>query len=224
MLSLYGLFDINTTMFTVIDYPMSYLEFIGTIFTIWCVWLTSRAKILSWPIGLIGSVFYLFLFYQIQLYSDVFEQVYFIITGFMGWYLWVKNKQQIDDQKKEVIVSLNTLKQNAIYLGIIAAGTVGLSYVTMNLSGWLPVYFPEPVSFPMLDAVTTVMSFVAQWLLVRKRVESWVLWILVDIIGIGLYWVKGVKFISMEYVLFLIIATYGLVHWIRNYKEHQKTI
>lgn len=217
-----SLFDINTTLFTVFNYPMSYIEFFRTAFTIWCVWLTSRAKILSWPIGLIGSALYLFLFYQIQLYSDFFEQVYFIITGALGWYMWVSNKKEIDKTDDVVIVSTNSIKQNTIYLFIVIVGTVIMSYITMHLSTWLPKYFPEPVSLPVLDALTTVMSFVAQWLLMRKKVESWILWIIVDIIGIGLYWVKGVKFISLEYVLFLIIATFGLIIWIKNYKSYKK--
>jgi len=91
----------------------------------------------------------------------------------------------------------------------------------MNLTVWLPAYFTEPVSLPVLDALTTVMSFIAQWLLMKKKVESWALWILVDIIGIGLYWYKGVRFISLEYVLFLMMATAGLFNWIKNYKLHK---
>jgi len=215
------LFDINTTFFTVANYPMSYIEFFGTIFNIWCVWLTARAKTLSWPIGLLGSVLYLFLFFQIQLYSDFFEQVYFILTGVMGWYMWVRNKKEIDETKDVVIVSLNSIKENAVYVAILIVGTAIMTYVTMNLTVWLPAYFTEPVSLPVLDALTTVMSFIAQWLLMKKKVESWALWILVDIIGIGLYWYKGVRFISLEYVLFLIIATAGLFNWIKNYKLHK---
>lgn len=213
--------DINTTMFTVFDYPMSYLEFFGTIFTIWCVWLTSKAKILSWPIGLIGSVLYLILFFQIQLYSDVFEQIYFIITGFVGWYLWLRHKQEINQEDKSVIVGVNNAKQNIALLALIAAGTIVMSFVTLNLTRWLPQFFSEPVSLPILDAFTTVTSFAAQWLLMKKKVESWILWILVDAIAIGLYWYKGVKFISLEYVLFFFIAFLGLINWYKIYKKHK---
>jgi nicotinamide mononucleotide transporter len=194
---------------------MSYIEFFGTALNIWCVYLTTRAKILSWPIGLLGSALYLLLFYQIQLYSDLFEQVYFIITGFTGWYAWLYYKKEINKANDTVIVGINAVSKNLIYIGIIISGTGILSLVTMNLSVWLPKYFPEPVSYPVLDAATTVMSFIAQWLLVRKKVESWVLWILVDIIGIWLYWVKGVKLVSIEYVFFLIMASYGLYNWLK---------
>jgi nicotinamide mononucleotide transporter len=217
-------FNINTVFFTVFDYQMSYLEFFGTIFNIWCVWLTTRAKILSWPVGLLGSILYLFLFYQIQLYSDVFEQLYFIITGAVGWFMWVHLKKDINQADKTVVVGVNSIKKNIQFIAILIFGTALLTYLAVNLTRWLPEYFPEPASFPILDAFTTVMSFVAQWLLIRKKVESWVLWILVDIIGIWLYWYKGVKFISLEYVLFLIMATAGLFNWLKLYKLRTKTI
>jgi len=221
MITLNSLFDINTTFFTIFSYPMSYLEFFGTVLNILCVWLTTRAKIISWPVGLAGSVLYLLLFYQIQLYSDVFEQIYFIITGIIGWYVWMRYRRDKVNINDTVVVGVNNYKQNIFYIVILFIGTVVLSFVTMNLTNWLPKYFTEPVSFPVLDAFTTIMSFVAQWLLVRKKLESWVLWILVDIIGIGLYWFKGVKFISLEYVLFLIMASYGLYNWYKIYKNNK---
>ena len=217
------LFSINSTMFTVWDYQMSYIEFFGTIFTVWCVWLTARAKVLSWPIGIVGVTLFMFLFYQIQLYSDMFEQVFFLITGFIGWWVWLHPKTKDEANKNaELKITTNTLKQNLAYAGIIIAGTAVLSVVVSNLDNWLPMYFPEPASFPILDAFTTVMSFMAQWLLVRKKVENWVLWIIIDIIAVGLYWVKGVKFVSIEYALFFFIASYGLISWIKVFRNKEQ--
>lgn len=217
-----GWLDINSIFFTVFDYPMSYIEFIGTIFTVWCVWLTAKAKILSWPVGLIGSVLYLILFYQIQFYSDLLEQVYFLITGVTGWAMWVYYKKEINTENHTVKVGKNGMRANVIYAAIVVVGTVFLSYLTMNFNNWWPQYFPEPVSLPVLDALTTVMSFMAQWLLMRKKVESWLLWIIVDFIGVGLYWFKGVKLISLEYLLFLGIAIYGLWSWNKNYQSNKQ--
>lgn len=224
-------FSINTTFFTLWDYQMSYIEFFGTIFGIWCVWLVARAKILSWPIGIIGTILYVLLFYQIHLYSDMIEQAYFLVTGFIGWYAWSQHKTATSKTdlatastgsaigSPQLEISFNTLRQNLWYGVIIAVGTLVLSYIVSHLDNWLPRYFPVEASFPLLDAFTTVMSFMAQWLLVRKKVESWVLWIIVDVIGIWLYYAKGVKFISMEYVLFLGLASYGLWGWVKELKN-----
>jgi nicotinamide mononucleotide transporter len=79
----------------------------------------------------------------------------------------------------------------------------------------LPALFPEPASYPYVDALTTVMSFTAMLLMARQRIESWVYWIVVDVIGIWLYFVKDVRFVSLLYVILLILATKGLVSWLR---------
>lgn len=223
MNTLASLFDIHTTFFSVWQYDMSYLEFFGTIFTIWCVWLTTRAKILSWPVGLIGSVLYLFLFYQIQLYSDVFEQVYFLITGALGWFMWVSRAEERKQDDSTVLVSICTQQERLVVLGGVVVGTAILAFITLHLSVWFPAYFPEPVSMPILDAGTTAMSFIAQWLLMRKKIENWVLWIVVDAIDIGLYWYKGVKFVSVEYILFFCMAISGLRQWLAIRKQHPTT-
>jgi nicotinamide mononucleotide transporter len=80
---------------------------------------------------------------------------------------------------------------------------------------YLPAAFPERASYPYLDALTTVMSFTAMWLMVRKRVESWLYWIAVNVIGIGLYYAKAVGFVSLLYVVLLFLAVKGLVSWVR---------
>ena len=79
---------------------------------------------------------------------------------------------------------------------------------------WFPKIFPEAASYPYLDALTTIMSLVAMWLMVRKHIESWVYWIVVDVIGIWLYFTKDVKFISLLYILLLFLAIRGLMGWI----------
>ena len=207
-------FDINTVFFTVIGYPMSYIEFFGTIFNIACVWLVARNKISNWAVGIAGIVLYMFLFYQIQLYSDLFEQVYFLIMSFVGWYIWLNPRaKRAKDKKEAVPVTRSTMKENIWYAGVIVFGTIALGAFVSRAHEIFPVAFPEAASYPYLDAVTTVMSFVATILLARKKLEAWYLWILVDIIGIYLYYVKGVKFIALEYVLFLILATSGLIQW-----------
>ena len=84
---------------------------------------------------------------------------------------------------------------------------------------WLPTYFPEKASFPYFDAFTTVLSIAATFLMIRKRIECWVLWILVDVVSIGIYLQKGVLFIAMEYLVFLMMAIAGLVNWIKTERE-----
>ena len=209
-----NILNINAVIFTVMGYPMSYIEFIGTIFNLWCVWLTVKGKISSWPVGIVGIVFYIFLFYQIRLYSDLFEQFYFLVMSFYGWWLWLNiSGRKKDKDAGELKISVNSNRSNWIYGAVIILGTAALTYFVKNINSYFPAFFPEPASYPFLDAFTTVMSFAATVLMAKKKVECWYLWILVDIIGIGLYFVKDVRFISLEYVLFLGMAIQGLIGW-----------
>ena len=219
-----NIFDINTVMFTIMGYPMSYVEFMGTVFNILCVWLTAKGKISSWPIGIVGIIFYIFLFYQIQLYADLFEQFYFFLASFYGWWMWAQYKEQgrVRDVQK-LHITKNGTKNNILYGLIIACGTVCVWYITKNITAYFPTIFPEPASYPFLDAFTTVVSFVAMILMAQKKVACWYLWIIVDVIGIWLYFVKGVRFISLEYFLFLILATQGLLRWRREVRDHEKS-
>lgn len=210
--------DVNTIFFTVLGYPMSYIEFFGTLFNLACVWLVARKHILNWPIGIVGVVIFAILFYQLNLYADLFEQGYYFITGFIGWYAWAKSKTP-KDKTEEITVKTNTPKQNVAWIAAIIAATALGTLVMSNIHNWLPAQFPEPASLPLLDVFTTVMSFAAQALMIKKRLENWVLWILVDIIAIGLYWYKGVSLVSMLYAVFLVIATSGLINWYKTYKR-----
>jgi nicotinamide mononucleotide transporter len=83
---------------------------------------------------------------------------------------------------------------------------------------WLPRLFPEAAALPLLDAVTTVMSFTAMALMAQKRIESWIYWIVVDVVAIGLYYVKDVRFLSVLYVILLGIAINGWRYWHRAYQ------
>jgi nicotinamide mononucleotide transporter len=217
--------DINAVFFTLLGYPMSYIEFFGTVFNIWCVWLAAKNRVLNWPIGIVGIVLYIFLFYQIRLYSDLFEQFYFLVMSFYGWWMWTRlDPEQAGGKNEKLKIKRNTKAVNIAYVAIILAGTFVMGHVMKNINLYLPAYFPEPASFPYLDAFTTVMSFAATILMARKKVECWYLWILVDVIGIWLYWQKGVKFIALEYVLFLVLATKGMLGWLKDLRKNNPAL
>jgi len=207
-------FDVNNIAFTLLGYPISWLEFVGTIFNLVCVILVARRHILTWPIGLVGVVLFGVLFYQINLYADVAEQIYYFITGIMGWYMWSNAKQRGKSDNK-VIVTKNSLLQNLAWLGGIAGVSVIASWALSNAHIWAPFVFPEPASLPAIDATTTIMSFAAQFLMMQRKLENWYLWIAVDVVAIWLYWYKEVPFVALLYLIFLFNAFYGLIAWKR---------
>ena len=216
--------SVDSIFLTVLNYPMSYLEFFGTIFTGWSVYLSAKNKVISWPIGLVGVVLYGLLFYQIQLYSDLFEQIYYLLTGFWGWWLWTHPQSKEKDANSELMVSYATSRFNAIGLGSIILLTVSLSHFMSNIHLIFPVLFPIAASFPFMDAFTTAASLVANVYLVKRKIENWYLWILIDIIGVFLYYQKGVIFLSLLYLFFLINAFKGVHDWSKTLKGYAKKI
>jgi len=116
--------SVDNTFFTLFSYPMSYLEFFGTLFNLACVWLIARHNIWNWPIGIIGVIFFSALFYQIRFYSDLIEQVYYLLTGFYGWWVWLAHKNKDGENKKsEIKITHSSLTHNLIYGGSIIVGT-----------------------------------------------------------------------------------------------------
>jgi nicotinamide mononucleotide transporter len=221
-MNILDLMNVNTVLFTLWNYQMSYLEFFGTIFTGLSVYLAAKNKVSTWPIGVIGIIFYGFLFFQIQLYSDFIEQIYYFVIGFWGWWVWTHPKNDTDrDGDKQQKIEYSPTKTNYAFGILIALMSIGLGYFISKVHLIYPQLFPIPASFPYLDAFTTVMSFVANIYLAKRRIENWYLWIIVDVIGVGLYYQKGVFFLSLLYLLFLINAFAGLYKWIRIYKNYE---
>lgn len=217
METLLSFFDVNNTFFTLLGYPISYLEFTGTLFNLASVWLVAKRNILTWPVATIGVILFGVMFYQIQLYADFFEQIYYFITGLWGWYLWQTGKDKNEDGK--VAITTNTRKINVHWVIGIALVSAFATFLLSNLHTWLPALFPEPASLPAIDATTTIMSFAATILMIRRKVESWVLWILVDIVAVWLYYYKEVPFVALLYLIFLGIAIHGYITWSRASKE-----
>lgn len=209
-------FGIDNVFFSVLGYPMSYLEFFGTVLNIAAVWLVARKHILNWPVGIVAVILYGVLFFQIRLYSDFVEQIYYLLSGFYGWWVWTKVGKDGEDPSGASLVRKGTFAERSLTFAFIVIGTIALGWFMGHVNEWWPSIFREPASFPYLDAVTTVMSFAAQMLMIFRIVDNWYLWIVVDIIGIWLYAVKEVRFVSMLYVVFLVLATMGLLEWMRE--------
>jgi nicotinamide mononucleotide transporter len=208
--SLQALFDVKETFFTVLEHPVSYVEFIGTVLGLISVFLAARANIFTWPTGIANAIFFLVLFFQIQLYSDMFLQMYFCGMGIYGWFTW-KYRAAHHQSAIRTLSNTNRLQLAAF----IAAVTILIGTLISMIHLLLPGVFEKPATYPYIDTFIAVSSILAVILLARRIFETWVLWVLVDITSIGLYFVKGVKLIALEYAIFLCLAVLGIVSWHR---------
>ncbi len=201
-----SIFDINTVFFQLIGYPISYLEFIATFFGFISIFLATRANIFTWHTGIINEFFLFILFFQVQLYADMFLQVFYFVITLYGLYNWNKKTK---DRK----ISKLTLKQIIYFLFIVIISTISAGYLINNLHNLFPVFFKIKASYPFSDSLIMVLSISATFLLAKRNIETWFLWILVDIICVILYFKKEIYFLAFQYLIFLFLASYGLYNW-----------
>ena len=168
-----------------------------------CVWLTVRQNIWCWPTGLAMVTLYIVIFYDAKLYSDMLLQVVYIFLQLYGWHAWLHGGRD----RTALAVSFLPTRHVALWLAACFAGTI-------LLGGGMHRH--TDASFPYVDAFTTVASLIAQWLMARKVLESWLVWIIVDVVSIGLYLAKELYPTAGLYTVFLFLATIGFFAWRRT--------
>lgn len=203
------LFDASVYLFHIGSYGVSFIELLATGTGIISVWYAARTHLLTWPTGMINAVFLFVFFFQLNLYADMFLQVYFFTVCAYGWWKWKDNSQQNDDRT----ISWMKRQTQLLWMAGLAAATVLFGWCMMQLHTWFPALFTEPAAFPFADGAIAMMSVAAQLLMARKKTESWLLWIAIDVLAIVVYALKGAYVLSGEYVLFLGLASYGFYKW-----------
>jgi nicotinamide mononucleotide transporter len=211
-------FSLKFILFEIWDYPLSLIEIFGTLTGLITVWLAAKNNIVTWPIGLVNVSTFFIIFWQVNLYADMFLQVYFFVMSVYGWVFWYRQK---DDIKKISVISARK-RLLAVFLMVITTAILG--FIISRIHLWLPQIFLKPAAYPYFDAYTTVLSVLATIWMARRIIESWVLWILVDIVAIALYFLKGIKLVSIEYIIFLAMSVYGLIAWGKEYQIEMKTL
>lgn len=178
------------------------LESIAVILGLTNVALLVLRSIWNYPFGIAMVICYAWIFYGAKLYSDALLQIFFLVVQLYGWWNWSRAAGTAEDDRIPVL-SLNKRSQ----LGILCLVLV------MSLAwGSMMARFTD-AHYPFWDGTIAMTSVVAQILLARRYLENWVLWIIVDILAVGLYWTKGLYLTSGLYGIFLILAAIGLYQW-----------
>lgn len=181
------------------------LEWIATVAGFLSVYLAARQNIWTWPTTIISVSIYLYLFFVSNLYGNSLLQIYFLGTAFYGWYYW--NKRSRSDEKP-----ISSLSKIQAVLTIVVILLLGLSFGFM-LQRW------TDSDVPYIDGLCTAMSLVAQFLMTRKILQSWIIWVVVDICYIPLYFYKDLAMTTILYVVFTIIAWKGYIDWRKTYRS-----
>lgn len=194
------------TEFLIGFFGANWVEISATVFGFICVWLTVKQNIWCWPTGLAQVVLYISVFYTAKLYSDLILHVIYVFMQFYGWYFWLHGGKD----RKEAPVEKTPVLFNWVGIAIL-----GIFFWGMTMDKF------TDAAVPYWDAFTTVASLVATYLMAKKILESWLFWISVDVVAIGVYFYKGLYPTTILYVCFLVLATKGYFAWKKSYKEDQ---
>lgn len=183
---------------------MSPVEIIGALTGLVAVGLTVRQSAWSWPIGLVSGLAYVFVFFEAKFYSDVILQAYFLATGLLGWWRWTRPTGDGGTRLDKLPVTRATVGE-LVLAGAIVGGVVGVWGGALARN--------TEAAFPYLDAATMAASLVAQWWMTKKVLESWVIWIVADIVMVGMYAAKDLQLTAALYAVFTLLAAAGLRAW-----------
>ncbi len=193
--------------FTVGLQQMTWLEAVAVVFGIASVFYSMREHIWVYPTGIVSTLIYVWICLQYKLYADMGINAYYFSMSIFGWYVWTHPKE---GQK---VLPVTWLKPSgwAISIGIFLA-----SYLTLYLV--LSRFTDSDV--PYWDSFTTASAFVGMWLMAKKKVENWIAWIITDLVSVPLYFHKGLILTSFQFLFFTILATLGLIAWIKSAKQY----
>ena len=206
------IFDFLFSQYSSYSTSFIYLELFAVIMNITSVVYAKRNNILVYPTGLIGTGIFVYILLNFSLLGDTIINAYFFSMSIYGWYFWSRKKDEV------FINQVSTINRNEIkYLFILAISSLIFIYFVYD-------YFDKWNNWTAyVDNITTAIFFVAMWLMARRKIESWIFWIIGDLITVPLYFYKGLTISSIQYIIFLILAVLGYISWKKILdKNHQK--
>ena len=187
------------------------LEIIAVFFGFLSVWFSKNNNVLVFPTGMINTSIFVYLLLKWSLLGDMIINVYYFIMSIYGWYFWLKGTNNTESPISKVS---NTDIRIIVLLFISSSVFVSLVYTFFDK--WETI-----VSY--IDILTTAIFFAAMWLMAKRKVESWIFWIVGNIISIPLYLHKGLAFTSIQYFIFTVIAIAGYIKWKELYNKQIQT-
>jgi nicotinamide mononucleotide transporter len=178
------------------------LEITAVVFGIISVLFARKNNILVYPTGLISTLIFIYILYNFKLYGEFIINIYYSAMSIIGWYLWSRRN---NGQEEFPISSMNS--KDYKISGLIFTATllfIALVYHFFDKFTDLTAY---------VDAFTTALFFVGMWLMAKRKIENWIVWIIADIISVPLYFFKGLTVSSLQFIVFTIIAVLGYIEW-----------
>jgi len=174
------------------------------------IFLSIKQNIWCWMFGIVSSAMYLFVFFDSKIYADMILQAYYVIMGIYGWIHWARIDNSGDKN------ALPVLRLNKKELFVLSGVSVFLFII---IAQFLICFTDSPV--PYIDAFTTSLSFTATWMLARKILEHWIIWVIVNAVSVGLYFYRGLYVTIILFVVLTIMAVIGYFEWKKEWENKQ---
>lgn len=178
-------------------------EALGATTGVVCVWLAARSDFWTWPIGIANNLLYLVVFWRSRLYADALLQIVYVAISLYGIWRWRTGRGEAAVRPVE--------RASAVEKGVVfvVVGVLAVAFA-LGLARW------SDSDVPWADGLTTAMSLGAQWLMSRRMLENWWVWIAADLIYVPLYLYKGLNVTAGLYAVFLLLCVSGLIEWRRE--------
>ena len=191
-----------------------WLEYLAVFAGIASVWFSRIENILVYPVGLINTIVYIYLSFQVGLWGEGSVNFYYTVVSIYGWILWAKRDQR---HRHVIVIKNSSRKERSQHLLFFL-----FFYITIFFAlSWLKKNGNAPQAIPWADAFASAAAYTGMWLMAKKKVESWYWWIATNIASIPLYFVKGLVFTSVYYLILLVMAIFGLIEWIKRAREEK---
>ena len=181
---------------------VNFIELSGAILGLVYILFSIRQNILTWPTGLLTSALYIIVFYQSGFYADMGLQVYYVVISIYGWLYWLKGRKPADKSKIPVRTTRIVLWIKITGITIFIYGII--LYILLNFTD---------STVPYMDSMTTALSITATWMLARKYIEHWLIWIFVDLFSAGLYIYKNLWPTVILFLVYTFMAWWGYREW-----------
>ncbi len=184
-----------------------FVEIIGALLALLYLWLEIRQRNAMWIVGILSSLFYVYIFYHAKIYADMGMNVYYALASFYGLYRWKhpSRSTKSGEERSNILTVMHTPLKTAMRLAIIAVALWGA--ITFVLTR----FTDSPV--PYIDSIITTLSIIATWMLAQKYIEQWWVWTAVNVISTGLFFYRGLYPTMILYAIYSMASVIGSFQW-----------
>ncbi|MBN2166266.1 MAG: nicotinamide mononucleotide transporter [Marinilabiliaceae bacterium] len=193
-----------------------FVELVAMILSLLYLYFEVKENSLLWLVGIVSSALYAYVYFKSAFYADFGLMIYYVVISIYGWIHWHGSKYNnvnielpIQSITKEIIIKL-LLVTVLIY--------VSLLIILLYLPGYIGL---SSSTFPYLDSLTVSASIVGTWMLTRKILQQWLVWIVINSICVVMFWIKGLNYTTLLFIIYTIGSVIGYIKWLKNFKNQQ---